>query len=84
MFQPRFPSFPSSSNPLRRIQLKEGEDADIEVSWEDQSNINEFSKLNTKLDDLQDRIKERVRERDYLEDLEQELEMVLDEEELVR
>ncbi|RUS17769.1 Prefoldin subunit 4 [Endogone sp. FLAS-F59071] len=34
--------------------LKEEEEADAEVSWEDQQKINAFSKLNSKSDDLEE------------------------------
>ncbi|KAI9025486.1 putative GIM3-Gim complex component [Hyaloraphidium curvatum] len=68
---------------MERKMLKEGEDADIEVTWEDQSRINEFSKLNARLEDLQARAKDWAREREYLEDLAGELDLVLDDEEPV-
>jgi prefoldin subunit 4 len=36
--------------------LKEGQEADVQVSWEDQQNINLFSKLNTKYDRIEDQL----------------------------
>lgn len=42
---------------LKNVQLsqKADADADVEVSWADQQKINQFSKLNAKIDDLEER-----------------------------
>lgn len=42
---------------LNNVQLsqKADADADVEVSWADQQKINQFSKLNAKIDDLEER-----------------------------
>ncbi|KAJ3089204.1 hypothetical protein HK102_006961 [Quaeritorhiza haematococci] len=61
--------------------LKEDEETDAEVTWEDQKNINSFSKLNAKLSDLEEAYEEKKKEKEYLDDLATELEMVLDEDE---
>ncbi|KAJ1987414.1 hypothetical protein H4R33_002870 [Dimargaris cristalligena] len=55
--------------------MKANEHADIEVTWEDQKNINAFSKLNVKLEDEQERYSELKLELEYLEDLAMELEL---------
>ncbi|KAJ3287337.1 hypothetical protein HK104_008653 [Borealophlyctis nickersoniae] len=39
--------------------LKEGEEADAEVTWEDQQNINSFSKLNARLDQIEEIYQEK-------------------------
>jgi hypothetical protein len=39
--------------------LSKEEETDAEVTWEDQNNINTFSKLHNKLLDLQDLLTER-------------------------
>ncbi|KAJ3031931.1 UNVERIFIED_CONTAM: hypothetical protein HDU68_010011 [Siphonaria sp. JEL0065] len=53
---------------------------EVEVTWEDQKNINQFAKLNSKMSDLEDEYEEKKKDREYLEDLEQELELADDEE----
>ncbi|KAJ3276496.1 hypothetical protein HK104_003657 [Borealophlyctis nickersoniae] len=63
--------------------LKEGEEADAEVTWEDQQNINSFSKLNARLDQIEEIYQEKKKEKEYLEDLESELELA-DEDELIK
>ena len=39
--------------------LSKEEETDAEVTWQDQNNINTFSKLHNKLQDLQDLLTER-------------------------
>ncbi|KAJ3052511.1 hypothetical protein HK097_006113 [Rhizophlyctis rosea] len=63
--------------------LREGEEADAEVTWEDQQNINAFSKLNGRLEALDEIYQEKKKEKEYLEDLTQELELA-DEDESVK
>jgi len=60
--------------------LKEEDEADVEVSWEDQQKINTFSKLNSKFDDLEELYNKSKQEKEYLEDLSQELELSYDDE----
>ncbi|RSH88894.1 hypothetical protein EHS25_002556 [Saitozyma podzolica] len=47
----------------------------IEVAWEDQQKINTFSKLNTRLSDIQDQLKTKLEEKEYYDDLSIELEL---------
>ncbi|KAJ3090483.1 hypothetical protein HK100_007436 [Physocladia obscura] len=61
----------------------EDSQADVEVTWQDQQNINSFAKMNNRMSDLEDEYEEKKKERDYLEDLEQELELA-DEDEPIR
>ncbi|KAL1921177.1 uncharacterized protein VTP21DRAFT_10893 [Calcarisporiella thermophila] len=63
--------------------LKEDEEVEVEVSWEDQKNINTFSKLNAKIDDLEDEYQKKKQEKEYLDDLSTELELA-DEDEPVK
>ncbi|KAK9768881.1 hypothetical protein K7432_000112 [Basidiobolus ranarum] len=55
--------------------LKEDEEADVEVNYEDQQNINAFSRLNARLNDMEDTYDTKKTELEYLEDLESELEL---------
>ncbi|KAI9090060.1 Prefoldin beta-like protein [Phlyctochytrium arcticum] len=63
--------------------LNEGEDADTEVTWDDQQNINKFSRCNMKLQNLEEAYEEKKKEKEYLDDLSTELELA-DEDELVK
>ncbi|KAI9334505.1 putative GIM3-Gim complex component [Zopfochytrium polystomum] len=63
--------------------LQENEEADIDVSWADQQNINNFSKMNAKMTDLEESYEEKKKEKEYLDDLEGELELA-DEDEPMR
>ncbi|KAJ3258973.1 hypothetical protein HK103_003114 [Boothiomyces macroporosus] len=63
--------------------LDEGQENDQPVTWEDQENINKFSKYNIKLDALEDKFKKYVTEKEYLDDLKMELELA-DEDELIK
>ena len=67
----------------KRKQLQEGDETEAEVTWEDQRNINTFSKLNIRLDSLEDKYKDKKRELEYLEDLVSELELA-DEDEKIK
>ncbi|CAG8660071.1 7160_t:CDS:2, partial [Dentiscutata heterogama] len=63
------------------------EEVEAEVTWEDQQNINSFSKLNVKFSDIEEKYEEKKQENEYLDDLLQELEqqeLLGDEGELVR
>ncbi|KAJ3076438.1 hypothetical protein HDU98_003302 [Podochytrium sp. JEL0797] len=65
------------------LQEENAPDDEVEVTWQDQQNINQFAKLNTKMSELEDEYDEKKKDREYLEDLEQELELA-DEDEPVR
>ncbi|EGF84452.1 hypothetical protein BATDEDRAFT_9048, partial [Batrachochytrium dendrobatidis JAM81] len=56
---------------------------DVEVTWEDQRNINMFSKLNTRLESVEEAYEDKKREKEYLDDLTNELELA-DEDEPVK
>ncbi|KAJ2220776.1 hypothetical protein IWW45_009030, partial [Coemansia sp. RSA 485] len=62
--------------------LQREEEREVEVNWEDQSRINQFSKLNTRMDRLEDEYKAQKTEKEYLDDLAMEIEL-LDEDEPV-
>ncbi|KAK9321790.1 Prefoldin subunit-domain-containing protein [Lipomyces orientalis] len=59
------------------------ESPDVQVSWEDQQRINAFSKLNSRLSELEDLYQEKKDENEYLEDVGTEIELV-DEDDLVQ
>ncbi|KAJ2493123.1 hypothetical protein IWW47_004898, partial [Coemansia sp. RSA 2052] len=62
--------------------LQREEERDVEVTWEDQQRINQFSRLNLRLENLEDEYKGQKTEKEYLDDLATEIELI-DEEELV-
>ncbi|KAJ2741683.1 hypothetical protein GGI20_005018 [Coemansia sp. BCRC 34301] len=62
--------------------LQREEERDVEVTWEDQQRINQFSRLNIRLENLEDEYKGQKTEKEYLDDLATEIEL-LDEEEPV-
>ncbi|CAG8453555.1 1003_t:CDS:2 [Paraglomus occultum] len=64
-------------------QLNEDEEVNAEVTWEDQQNINSFSKLVSKYNDIEEQYEHKKQEKEYIDDLALELELV-DEDELVR
>ncbi|KAF8924173.1 prefoldin [Dissophora ornata] len=66
-----------------RMLEKDDEEGDIQVSWQDQQNINTFSKYNAQLQDLEDTYEAKKTEKEYLDDLASELELA-DEDEPVR
>ncbi|KAF9544480.1 hypothetical protein EC957_012083 [Mortierella hygrophila] len=66
-----------------RMLEKEDEEGDIQVSWQDQENINTFSKYNAKLQDLEEAYESKKTEKEYLDDLAMELELA-DEDEPVK
>ncbi|KAI9218753.1 Prefoldin subunit-domain-containing protein [Blastocladiella britannica] len=57
-----------------------GDEADVNVSWTDQNNINTFSRLNSRLDALEARYEGRKKEKEDLDDLVAELELCDDDE----
>ncbi|KAG0365099.1 Prefoldin, subunit 4 [Gamsiella multidivaricata] len=66
-----------------RMLEKDEEEGDIQVSWQDQQNINTFSKYNAKFQDLEESYEAKKTEKEYLDDLASELELA-DEDEPVR
>ncbi|KAF9977142.1 hypothetical protein BGZ73_006909 [Actinomortierella ambigua] len=66
-----------------RMLEREEEEGDVQVSWQDQQNINTFSKYNAKLQDLEEQYEAKKTEKEYLDDLATELELA-DEDEPVR
>ncbi|CAB4443689.1 unnamed protein product [Rhizophagus irregularis] len=55
--------------------LNQEEEADVEVTWEDQQKINSFSKLNAKYSDFELNYESKKQEKEYLDDLTEELEL---------
>ncbi|KAI1298880.1 hypothetical protein EDD11_006619 [Mortierella claussenii] len=66
-----------------RMLEKDEEEGDIQVSWQDQQNINTFSKYNARFQDLEEEYTAKKVEKEYLDDLASELELA-DEDEPVR
>lgn len=62
--------------------LPEGQQNQIEVLYEDQMKINEFSKLIQRKDHLQTQLNKEKQEKEFLEDVSLEIEL-LDEDELI-
>ncbi|KAI8906279.1 Prefoldin subunit-domain-containing protein [Gorgonomyces haynaldii] len=56
--------------------LDQQEEQDVAVSWEDQQNINQFSKLNMNQESLNEILEEKKKELEYLDDLQQEMELM--------
>ncbi|WFD33502.1 hypothetical protein MCUN1_000315 [Malassezia cuniculi] len=56
--------------------LDEDQNNDVEVTWEDQQQINRFSRLNSQLADAEDELRRRRTEKEELDDLSMELELV--------
>ncbi|WFD02155.1 hypothetical protein MOBT1_000836 [Malassezia obtusa] len=56
--------------------LDEKSDNDVEVSWEDQQQINRFSRLHARSSDVEEELKARRAEREELDDLGMELELL--------
>ncbi|ESR37248.1 prefoldin subunit 4 [Citrus sinensis] len=64
------------------MQHEQAEKSDTVVTWEDQQNINKFSKLNNRFHELEDEIKFAKETNDNLEDAGNEL--ILTDEDIVR
>ncbi|KAI8071385.1 Prefoldin subunit 4 [Gongronella butleri] len=71
------------SNAIRMLDKKEEPEAEVEVKWADQQQINAFSKLNAQIDDLEEQYAKLKQEKEYLDDVAMELELA-DEDEPVR
>ncbi|CAG8455548.1 11471_t:CDS:2 [Ambispora leptoticha] len=84
-------SLPKDVDRISRMQLNfltnvdnaYDEEVDAEVTWEDQQQINSFSKLNAKYSDLEEIYNAKKIEKESLEDLSSELELA-DDDELVK
>ncbi|KAH6564766.1 hypothetical protein BSLG_000354 [Batrachochytrium salamandrivorans] len=55
--------------------LQPEHESDAPVTWEDQQNINMFSKLNIRFESTEKAFEEKKREKEYLDDLSNELEL---------
>lgn len=53
------------------------------MTWQDQTNINNFSRLNTEVTDLEEQYSEKQKENEYLEDVTTELELADDDEQIL-
>ncbi|KAJ2161741.1 hypothetical protein GGF46_001245 [Coemansia sp. RSA 552] len=62
--------------------LDREEERNAEVTWEDQKQINEFSRLNARLETLEEEYRNQKEEMEYLDDLSMEVEL-MDEDEKV-
>ncbi|KAK4483589.1 hypothetical protein RD792_010788, partial [Penstemon davidsonii] len=66
----------------RTMQQGAASGSDVEVTWEDQQNINKFGRLNNRIHDLEDEIKTAKEKNESLEDASNEL--ILTDEEIIR
>ncbi|KAL0903616.1 hypothetical protein M5K25_028007 [Dendrobium thyrsiflorum] len=64
------------------MQQQKGSGSEVEVTWEDQLNINKFGRLNNRFHELEDEIKIAKENNESLEDASNEL--ILSEEDIVR
>ncbi|KAJ6521912.1 Prefoldin subunit-domain-containing protein [Mycena vulgaris] len=62
-------------NSLRMLEQDDESDDAAEVTWEDQQRINSFSKLNTRVRNLEERLQDLKQEKEALDDLATELEL---------
>ncbi|KAF8070081.1 Prefoldin subunit-domain-containing protein [Lyophyllum atratum] len=63
------------SSGMRMLAQEEENDDAAEVTWEDQQRINSFSKLNTRMRNLEEKLEELKQEKEALDDLTTELEL---------
>ncbi|KAJ2357190.1 hypothetical protein IWW50_002021 [Coemansia erecta] len=56
--------------------LQREEERSVEVTWKDQQKINQFSKLNIRVENLEEDYKKQKEEKEYLDDLAMEIELV--------
>lgn len=59
--------------------MKPGQKTETQVTWEDQSKINTFSRLSSKYDKIEDQYQANLKEKEYLDDVMQEMELFVDE-----
>ncbi|KAI0511324.1 probable prefoldin subunit 4 [Dendrobium catenatum] len=64
------------------MQQQKGSGSEVEVTWEDQLNINKFGRLNNRFHELEDEIKIAKENNESLEDASNEL--ILSDEDIVR
>ncbi|KAJ6625828.1 Prefoldin subunit-domain-containing protein [Mycena sp. CBHHK59/15] len=62
-------------NSLRMLEQDDENDDAAEVTWEDQQRINSFSKLNTRMRNIEAKLQELRQEKEALDDLSTELEL---------
>ncbi|EGO00215.1 hypothetical protein SERLA73DRAFT_135937 [Serpula lacrymans var. lacrymans S7.3] len=62
-------------NSMRMLAEEEENEDTAEVTWEDQQRINSFSKLNTRLRNIELKLEELKQEKEALDDLSTELEL---------
>ncbi|KAJ7130840.1 Prefoldin subunit 4 [Mycena crocata] len=62
-------------NSLRMLEQDDENDDAAEVTWEDQQRINSFSKLNTRMRNIEEKLQELRQEKEALDDLATELEL---------
>ncbi|CAO3614051.1 unnamed protein product [Cunninghamella echinulata] len=60
---------------IRMLNKQEEVDSEVEVSWANQQQINSFSKLNSKIDNLEEQHAKIKQEKEYLDDVGLELEL---------
>ncbi|KAF8608801.1 Prefoldin, subunit 4 [Ceratobasidium sp. AG-I] len=60
---------------MRMLQQDDESEENTEVTWEDQQKINNFSKLNSRMNDLEDILTKQKSEKEALDDLAMELEL---------
>jgi len=58
-----------------RMLDSQDDEADAEVTWEDQQRISSFSKYNNRLSDLEETLEQKKQEKEALDDLATELEL---------
>ncbi|KAK7053170.1 hypothetical protein VNI00_003789 [Paramarasmius palmivorus] len=69
---------------MSSIRMQDTDASDeVEVTWEDQSRINAFSKLNTRLSGFKEKIEALRTEKETLDDLSTELELADEDEEVL-
>ncbi|EIW83451.1 Prefoldin subunit 4 [Coniophora puteana RWD-64-598 SS2] len=69
-------------NNMRMLNEDEENDDGVEVTWEDQQRINQFSKVNNRLRMIEEKVEELKQEKEALDDLSTELELT-DEDQIV-
>ncbi|KAJ7594521.1 Prefoldin subunit 4 [Mycena floridula] len=60
---------------MKMLDQEEEPDDSAEVTWEDQQRINTFSKLNTRIRNIEEKLQALRQEKEALDDLSQELEL---------
>ncbi|KAH9944719.1 Prefoldin subunit 4 [Amylocystis lapponica] len=63
---------------MRMLPQEDENDDTAEVTWEDQQRINSFSKLNTRLRNIEEKMQGLKQEKEALDDLSMELELAED------